>query len=301
MSYEFQLQDIVASNELVQPGSFTHFGDPQATAPAALAYCEDLENLRSAMQNPNVSAIMARRSDFDLIGGLAGGGIAFVDHPRVVYWQAFLSLAERGLLVPEMEFGRGSRCRIHPSASVSGKTWIGDDVTIDAQASVSDYSVVGPGSIIGPGVRIGADGLQSLSIDGRKIFISHAGGVRLGERVVVLANAVISRAVHPIFTLVGDDTHLSLLSSIGHQSEIGPRCSIAGNCLIGGSVRMGSNVVIGPSVTIKDGLRIGDNARIRIGSVVIEDVPDRADISGNFAVNHVTNLRIYTRTRHGAR
>jgi UDP-3-O-[3-hydroxymyristoyl] glucosamine N-acyltransferase LpxD len=301
VSNEFLLRDFVEPRELIQSGSFTHFDDPQAIKPSALAFCEDLENLYRAMQNPNVSAILALRRDLDRVGGQPTVGTAAVDHPRAVYWRAFVSLVKRGLIFPEMKFGRGSGCRIHPSASVSEKVWLGDDVTIEAQASIGDYCIIGAASNIGPGARIGADGLQSVNIAERKLFIGHAGGVRLGERVVVLANAVISRAVHPVFTTVGDDTHLSLLSSIGHQSEVGKRCSIAGNCLIGGSAKLGDDVVIGPSVTVKDGIRIGDNARIRLGSVVIEDVPDNGDVSGNFAINHVTNLRSYVRTRNEAR
>lgn len=301
MSAEFKLGDFVEARELIRPGSFTHFDDPRTTKSSAIAFCEDLENLHRAIRNPNVSAILVRRCDLDRVGALPAVGTAVVESPRVVYWQAFVSLIKRGLLFPDMEFGRGSGCRIHPSASVSKKVWLGDGVTIEAHASISDYCIVGAGSHIGPGARIGADGLQSVNVEERKLFIDHAGGVRLGERVIVLANAVVSRAVHPVFTTVGDDTHVSLLSSIGHQSEVGKRCSIAGNCLIGGSTSLGDDVLIGPSVTIKDGIRIGDSARIRLGSVVIEDVPKGGDVSGNFAINHLTNLRSHVRSRNDAR
>jgi UDP-3-O-[3-hydroxymyristoyl] glucosamine N-acyltransferase len=301
MRTEFRLGDFVSEGQLIAPGSFIHFGDPEATQPYTLTFCENVDYLRRAASNPNVSAVLALRRDLDLLDGQPTTGIAVVENPRAVYWQAFVSLVKRGLIFPETEFGRGSGCRIHPSASVSEKAWIGDDVTIEAHASIGDYCIIGPGSHIGPGARIGAPGLENVKVGDRRLFIEHAGGVRLGERVIVLANAIVSRAVHPTFTTVGDDTHISLLSSIGHQSRIGKRCSIAGNCLIGGDATLGDDVTIGPSVTIRDGLRIGSHARIRIGSVVIEDVPDNGDVSGNFAVNHLTNLRSYARARHGSR
>jgi len=66
-------------------------------------------------------------------------------------------------------------------------------------------------------------------------------------------------------------------------------------------VKMGNDVVLGPSVAIKDGITIGNRARIRLGSVVIEDVKDGTDLSGNFAVRHLSNLRNYARIRNDSR
>jgi UDP-3-O-[3-hydroxymyristoyl] glucosamine N-acyltransferase len=295
------LRDHFPDAAVIQDGVFSHFGNPASELPGALAFCDNIKNLEQAIRNANVSCVLTRRRDMDRVGGLSSKGLVMVDHPRRAYWQVFVGLAERGLLKPDMAYGRGAGCTIHPSAVVSEKVWLGDNVRVEAHASIADYSVIGSGSFIGSGARIGADGLQSIDLQDRKLFVRHAGGVKLGDRVVVLANAVISRGVHPVFTVVGDDTHLSLLSSIGHQSDIGSRCSIAGNCLIGGSVKMGHDVVLGPSVTIKDGVTIGSGARIRLGSVVVENVVDRADISGNFAINHTSNIRNYTRLRHGAR
>ena len=40
-------------------------------------------------------------------------------------------------------------------------------------------------------------------------------------------------------------------------------------------------------------LRIGDDAEVRIGAVVIQDVPDGGDVSGNFARGHAGNMKRY--------
>jgi acyl-[acyl carrier protein]--UDP-N-acetylglucosamine O-acyltransferase len=301
MTMDFELQEFFSPKQMIRNRSFAHFGNPETTYPGTLVFCEDIEHLHRALQNPNVSAIVTRRQDFDRICAETNAGIAVAEHPRLAYWQIFIALVDRGVLRPEMEFGCGSGCKIHPTASISNKAWIGDDVTVEAHASIGDYCIVQTNSLIGAGARIGADGLENVRAGDRRLFIRHAGGVRLGERVVVLANAVVSRGVYPVFTSIGDDTHISLLCSIGHQSELGRRCSIAGNCLVGGSVEIGDDVILGPSVTIKDGVRIGNRARIRLGSVVIEDVEDDADISGNFAVRHISNLRNYVRSRNDSR
>lgn len=74
---------------------------------------------------------------------------------------------------------------------------------------------------------------------------------------------------------------------------------MSGNCLVGGSAKLGENVILGPSVTIKGGIKIGANSRVRIGSVVVQNYPENSDISGNFAYEHIKNIRNFARFRNG--
>jgi UDP-3-O-[3-hydroxymyristoyl] glucosamine N-acyltransferase len=190
-----------------------------------------------------------------------------------------------------MEFGRGEGCRIHPTAVVSPKSWIGDRVEIAPHAVIEAYSAVDRDSFIGPGAIVGAEGLQVFATGEGATFVRHAGGVRVGRSVVLLANAVISKAVRPIFTEIGEYCSISLLTGIGHESRLGARCSLASNVVVGGSVTMKDDVWVGPSACIKDGVSIGARARILLGSVVVKDVADGEVLSGNFAIAHHRNLR----------
>lgn len=295
----FELSSLFSASAIRNNGCFNHFDVVETRVPGAIVFCETRRHFGVAASNPNVSAIVTTASAFSDLDMRRDVGLVICTHARFDYWTAFNSLVVRDELKPSMEFGRGQECQIHPSAVVSEKVLIGDRVEVQAGAVIGDYSIIGPDSVIGMGAKIGASGLESANGDGQRLIVRHAGGVRLGARVAVLANAIVSRAVHPSWTIIGDDTHISLLSSIGHQSTIGKNCSLAGNCLVGGGVRMGDGVIVGPSVSIKDGVSIGSGARIRIGSVVVQDVPAGKDVSGNFAMPHTANIRNYARIKNG--
>ncbi len=292
----FSLSRVFAGGKLLKNGDFSRFGTPDDAESGSLVFCENLEYLERAARNPGVTAILAPQDCIDRLAP-EGKGLISTDTPRVDYWIAFSSLVEAGELRPRMDFGRGAGCRIHPTAMVSERAYIGDGVVVDAHAYVGEYSELGPGAWIGPGACVAIDGLQNVRAGGRLIYVKHAGGARIGKGAVLLAQAIVQRAVYPTFTRVGHDTHISVRSSIGHESIIGQRCSIAGNCQLGGSVIVGDDVVIGLSSTLKDGIRVGSGARIRIGSVVIEDVEAGGDVSGNFALAHRAHLLAFARRR----
>jgi UDP-3-O-[3-hydroxymyristoyl] glucosamine N-acyltransferase len=42
---------------------------------------------------------------------------------------------------------------------------------------------------------------------------------------------------------------------------------------------------------LSNGIRIGKNSRVRLGSVVVNDLPEGSDVSGNFARSHQESLR----------
>lgn len=291
----FRLLDWFAPPEVGRDGEFRLFGVPGGAAAGTLVFCEDVHHLELAIADSAVTAVIVPPA---LAPAAHDGraGIVVAETPRTAFWQLFDRMSRQGLMRPAVEPGRGVRCRIHPSAIIADHCSIGDEVEIGPRAVVEDHAVIGSGCFIGPGAIIGAEGLQAYRDAGRPRFVRHAGGVELGEGVSVLAQAVVSKAVFPSFTVVGAGTHLSLLSSVGHESRIGRNCLIAGNVLIGGSVTVGDDVVIGPSATLKDGVKVGAGARIRIGSVVVADVPARGDVSGNFALAHTRHLRRYARS-----
>jgi UDP-3-O-[3-hydroxymyristoyl] glucosamine N-acyltransferase len=275
---------------------FTRFGSCDAEENDTISYCEDVGYLAVANKNANIRAVFARKADLDLLKDAPKIAIIYSENPKAEFWKFFQTLAVSKAIEPSMEYFRSPDCSIDPSAYVSDKTFISKGVIIGPQAYIGDCTILGERTFIGPGAKIGVDGLQSFLEKSTRRFVQHAGGVRIGADVVILSGAIISRGVFPTkFTSIGDETHISLLSSVGHESIIGSRCSIAGNCLIGGGVAIEDNVIIGPSATIKDGVRIGKNSKIRIGSVVVSDVIENGDVSGNFAISHIKFLRNYAK------
>jgi len=63
--------------------------------------------------------------------------------------------------------------------------------------------------------------------------------------------------------------------------------------VIAGRARVGEQAWIGASATVSNAIRVGARARVRLGAVVIRDVPAGASVSGNFAVDHARTLRDY--------
>jgi UDP-3-O-[3-hydroxymyristoyl] glucosamine N-acyltransferase len=290
-STSFALSDFFTATALVQPGEFSRFGTPDATVAGTLAWCGDEAYVRAALGNPNVSAVLTTRDLLARIDVPRHVGVVADPNPRAQFWSLHNRMVAAELLFVPMEFGRGERCRIHRSAIVSSKTAIGADTEIGPGAIIESYTRIGAGSIIGPGAILGAEGLQTYRTASGSCLVRHAGGTSVGSNVVVLAGAVVSKAVHVGFTSIGDGSQISVQSAIGHESQIGRGCSLAGHVLVGGSVTMGDEVWVGPSVCIKDGLRIGRGARLLLGSVVVQDVAEGAEVSGNFAISHVRNLR----------
>ena len=178
------------------------------------------------------------------------------------------------------------------STAIIGKhVIIGDGVEISHNVQIEDNTIIGTNTFIGQNVIIGAIGMQNLKVDDTFFNIRYAGGVKIGENCQILANAIIQKPYHCFYTEIGSNTKISVKSSVGHGSVIGNNCLIAGNGTIAGNITVGNDLWMGPSSTIADGLKIGDGVKIMIGSVVVNNLPDGASVSGNFATDHMKQLK----------
>jgi acetyltransferase-like isoleucine patch superfamily enzyme len=68
---------------------------------------------------------------------------------------------------------------------------------------------------------------------------------------------------------------------------------VSGNTVIAGRSRLADRVWVGTSASVAQGLSIGEGAQVKMGAVVVADVPPGASVSGNFAVNHRINMARY--------
>jgi UDP-3-O-[3-hydroxymyristoyl] glucosamine N-acyltransferase len=136
-------------------------------------------------------------------------------------------------------------------------------------------------------------------VGGQSFPLLFAGGVKIGYRCEILTNAVIQRPYQAFYTNIGDDCKISVKAVVGHGVSIGRGTMVAGNAQISGDVVIGEEVWIGPSVTIASAVSVGDRAQVKLGSVVVSDVQPGQHVSGNFAVDHVRQLRFHGRLRSG--
>lgn len=108
----------------------------------------------------------------------------------------------------------GSRCVIGTMADIQYGARLGDDVRLLNQVQIAGGTIIGDGSFLGPGVQTANDphvahfdladyqdrGQVAPTI-GRQVFIGLAAiilpGVKIGDRAVIAAGAVVTRDVAP--------------------------------------------------------------------------------------------------------
>ena len=204
---------------------------------------------------------------------------------------------------------------VHATAVVDPAAVLEEPVQIGPRAVVGK-SRVGAGTVVGAGVVIG----DGCSIGRDCFFHPNAtvyGGVQLGQRVLVHANAVlgsdgfgyareagrwikvpqlgttiieddvevgagttIDRATLGV-TRIGARTKIDNLCHIAHNCTIGQDVAIAANCGIAGSTSVGDRCVIAGNVGISGHQTIGPDVRLGGGTVVLKDVTEPGDYMGH--------------------
>ncbi|MGH8691141.1 MAG: hypothetical protein ACREUS_08945 [Burkholderiales bacterium] len=290
-----RLSEYFDRDAVVRDGEFANLDEADSGTPGSLAFCQQLDYLVAAANNPHVSCIVTKP---ELRADAKEKALALAPDPRLAFFRLYRRLFQEGRLRPQMAFGVGSGVQIHPSAVVSKLARIGDRVRIGPGAVVEDYADIGEGSVIGPRVVIGAQGLLTVwEENGAPLVVPHAGAVSIGRDTVILAGSVVAKALYRSPTEVGDFCQIGILTNIGHGARLGARCVISGNCIVAGRVRIGAGAWIGASSSIAQGLRIGEGARVHIGSVVVRDVAPNEAVSGNFAVAHSAHLRRFLKAQ----
>jgi UDP-3-O-[3-hydroxymyristoyl] glucosamine N-acyltransferase len=142
--------------------------------------------------------------------------------------------------------------------------------TVDASAVLRGSVRIGAGSSIGP--RVVLDG-----------------PVRIGANVRIEAGAIVGCEGLYAKNVAGERMHIPHFGGV----EVGVDATVSSNVVVAGRARIGARAWVGASATISNMVRIGDEAEVRIGAVVIQDVADGGDVSGNFARGHAGNMKRY--------
>lgn len=185
-----------------------------------------------------------------------------------------------------------STATIDPSATLRGAVTIGAHVVIGPRAVISGPARIGAGVVVEAGAIVGCEGLYAKSILGARQHIPHFGGVDIEPDAFIHAGAIIVRsAIRGESTRIGAAAHVGIGANVGHDTAIGAAATLSSHCVIAGRAHIGAGAWIGASATISNAISVGDGARVRLGAVVVRDVPPGADVSGNFADQHARTLR----------
>ncbi|MDH4156082.1 MAG: acyl-ACP--UDP-N-acetylglucosamine O-acyltransferase [candidate division Zixibacteria bacterium] len=181
---------------------------------------------------------------------------------------------------------------IHPTAIVSKKAELADDVVVGPYAIIEDKVVVGSGSqvasaallasgtILGKGVRIHHGAVIGTQPQDLK-FGGEITTAEIGDNTIVREYATVNRGtVYHNKTTIGRNCMLMAYSHVAHDCIIGDNVIIANSVNLAGHIDIGDYAIIGGVVPVHQFVRIGAHAMIGGGFRVQQDVCPYALVAG---------------------
>lgn len=251
------------------------------------------EFLNIANSNNNIVAIITTEKLADRV--MDEKGLVISDNPKRDFFNLHNELLKQNLNDIQVFNHIDPSASISDTAKIYGNVKIGKNVVIEDFVVINNNTVIGDNTYIAQNVVIGARGMHNTMVDGKFITVKDAGGVYIGNNCEVLTGAIIQKSYFSEFTKIGNDTKISVGVKVGHGCIIGERTLVAGSVQLAGYNTIGNDVWIGPSSVLSHGLIIGNNAQIKLGSVVVKDVKEKEEVSGNFAYNHKKRIRNFVK------
>ncbi len=249
-----------------------------------LTFIEDIKYIKNL--SSNITCVICSKEVAKMIPEIYG--ICISDNPRLTFFLIHNYLCLNRIYDKEQyETKIGKSCNISNKACVSNKNVIiGNNVIIEENVIIRENVEIGDNCIIRAGSIIGGEGFQFIK-DEQITYVSHSGGVKIGNNVEIQYNTCIDKALfHWDNTVIRNNTKIDNLVHVGHAVKIGKKTMITSGVIIGGSTVIGDNCWLGINATISNGLFIGDNSRISLGAVVTRNVVNNQIVSGNFAIEH---------------
>jgi acyl-[acyl carrier protein]--UDP-N-acetylglucosamine O-acyltransferase len=291
-----KISDYTGEFKIIRDAEFNTLGYVDSNCEKVLAYVDTLKYLLKALANPNISCLIttpelaAKAKSFK--------GLVITQSPREVFYKIHSEMIKsvQYTLPFKQEIGVG--CIIHPTAIICDGCKIGDNVMIGEHVVIQSPAWIGSNVTIDSGVKIGVDGILFTSTNDGPQIIKHAGYVRIKDGAILMTNSIVVRSIHDSdCTEVGEAALVGLGSIIGHEVKVGDRAIISNQCVLARRALIGSGAFLGTHVMIKEYTFVGEYARVMAGSVVIDHVPPRTEVSGNFATNHSNRMMAFTRLK----
>jgi len=175
--------------------------------------------------------------------------------------------------------------KIHPTAIVSPKAELDDEVEISAYSIVEDEVQIGRGTTVGPHVQIcqftqigqECQIYFGCSIGNPSKDLKHGGWrsyAKIGDRNILREYVSISRATgEDDATLIGDDNLLMNWVNIAHDATVGNQTIMANFATLGGHVVVEDYARLGGHAALHPFVRIGKCAMVGACSKFVKDIP----------------------------
>ncbi len=191
---------------------------------------------------------------------------------------------------------------IHPTAIVSPKAELGEDVEVGPFSIISEDVQIGRGTVIGPHVQI--DRWTTIGEECQVFFGCTVGNpskdlkyggwrsyARVGNRNVLREYISISRATtEEGATIIGDDNLLMNWVNIAHDAVIGNRTIMTNFATIGGHVVIEDDTRLGAHTAFHPFVRVGKMAMAGACSKFVQDVPPFTVADGHPAAVRGLNI-----------
>lgn len=185
-----------------------------------------------------------------------------------------------------------SSLQISPSAVISGKAELGDNVTVGPYSIIGDRVTLGDNtvimhhSVIDQNTRIGENckifPFCSIGTDPQDItFQGEDTWIEIGSQNIIREFTTINRGTQKggQLTSIGNQNYLMAYTHIAHDCKVGNGVIFINGATLAGHVEVEDSAVIGAFSSVHQFVRIGRNAYIGGYSVVLQDILPFAKVS----------------------
>lgn len=192
--------------------------------------------------------------------------------------------------------------QIHPTAVVSKKakladdiqvgpyTIIADNVSIDAGSKIGSHCVITGNTSIGSGCEVFTGAVlgsrpQDLKYKGEQVFLE------IGDNNIIREYCTFNPGTEKgAKTVIGNDNLFMAYAHVAHDCIVGNDCVIANNGTLAGYVTVEDKVVVGGFGAVHQFVKVGTLSIIGGCSKVVRDIPPYSTCDGHPASVYGLNL-----------
>jgi UDP-N-acetylglucosamine acyltransferase len=174
---------------------------------------------------------------------------------------------------------------IHPTAIISGKAKLGDNIIVSAYAVIEDDVEIGKDCEIGPhaviynGARIGnrvkiKQGAAVSNVSQDLKYANEEAFFYIGDDTIIREFVTLHKGTKETgLSRVGKSSLLMAYSHVAHDVVVGDNCIIANSVQIAGHVTIEDYVIIGGSTPVHQFCKVGQHSMIGGGFRIVQDIP----------------------------
>lgn len=191
---------------------------------------------------------------------------------------------------------------IHPTAIISQRATIGQNVEIGPYSVIGDDVEIGDNCWIGPHVVI--NGPCSIGSENKiyqfasvgeapqdKKFAGEPTRLVIGDRNVIREGCTLHRGTiqDQGVTQIGNDNLLMAYVHIAHDCVVGNHTILANNATLAGHVQVDDHAILGGFTGVHQFCKVGAHSFAAVGSVIVKDVVPYVMVAGQNASVHGLN------------